>query len=114
MMLCLSPYAQQLCGHGKQRTAQHVQLCAGNAAADCHSRTAVIASTIVWTAGKIWVYVLGEMVGGALAGLLSWPLCEQRMLPLARVLLQICQAAWLAQRAWCRHVCSSRVPPDSA
>jgi aquaporin TIP len=24
--------------------------------------------------GKIWVYVLGEMLGGALAGLLSWPL----------------------------------------
>jgi hypothetical protein len=28
------------------------------------------------SAGKIWVYILGEMAGGACAGLLSWPLCE--------------------------------------
>ena len=29
--------------------------------------------------GKIWVYVLGELAGGACAGLLSWPLCEWEM-----------------------------------
>jgi glycerol uptake facilitator-like aquaporin len=41
-------------------------------------------------AGSIWAFVLGEMLGGACAGLLSWPLCEQAA---SFVSLAICMPA---------------------
>ena len=41
--------------------------------------TAPLRAPASLSAGKIWVYILGEMAGGACAGLLSWPLCEWDM-----------------------------------